>query len=264
MFGKLDTIERKVPEPALFTEVDGTGATVAGVIAAADYSMTLRDRIVHIYASGATSAAAYAITLPNVGEAAGQVFAFTTVEDLSTYNVTLQDQDESMDWVDVLLLGVNSETLLLFSDGLKWHILSENVSSLHALDLIATYQVLPSDNGKTFFLNAAAEFTTTLPSIADVGPGFKVTFIIKAAPVGADYVITEYATDDTNIIIVNGIVELEVDTNNDGPSSTGCTFLTSISGATLGKAGDRVVFESDGTNWFCHGQSILDGGWTAT
>jgi len=263
MFGKLDTIERKVPEPALFTEVDGTGATVAGVIAAADYSMTLRDRIVHIYTSNASVQAAYAITLPNVGEAAGQVFAFTTREDLSSYNVTLQDQDESKDWADILLLGVNSETLLLFSDGLKWHILSENVSSLHALDLITTYQVLSSDDGKTFFLNAAAEFTTTLPAIADVPPGFKVKFIIKAAAVGADYVITEGGTD-ANIIVVTGITELEVDTNDDGPTSAGCTFLTSISGCTLSQVGDWVVFESDGTNWFCHGQSVKDGGWAAT
>ncbi len=259
MFGKIDTIERKVPEPALFTAyhgVDADGDAVAAEV------MTLRDRVVHIYTSDDT--AAYAITLPNVGEAAGQIFSFITRETLAAYNVTIQDQDESKDWADIVLLGVNSETLVLFSDGLQWHILSENVSSLHALDLTGTYQVLRSDNGKTFFLTADTEFTTTLPSIATVAPGFKVKFIIKAAPVGADYVITEYGTDDSNIVVVSGITELEVDTNDDGPSSGGCTFLTSISGATLGKAGDWVVFESDGINWFCHGQSVLDGGWTAS
>ena len=76
--------------------------------------------------------------------------------------------------------------------------------------------------------------------------------------------ITELGTADTNKIVVAGITELEVDTNDDGPSSTGCTFLKSISGGTLSQVGDWVEFYCDGTNWFCHGQSVKDGGWTAT
>ncbi len=255
MLGNQDT-DRKVPEPVFFLAtygVDSAGDAIAA------HALTMRDRIVHVYESNDT--AAYAITLPPCAEAAGTFFSFTTVESLATYNVTVQDQNDSFDWVDILLTG-NDESLVLYSDGRKWHIISGNVVSLEHTELVATYQVLRSDNGKTFYLNHSTEFTTTLPSIANAGPGFRVRFVIKAAPSGANYVITELGTADTDKVIVNGITELETDTGDDGVSNTGCTFINFISGSAI--AGDWVEFFCDGANWYATGLTKADGGITAT
>ena len=129
-------------------------------------------------------------------------------------------------------------------------------------DLTATTSLTPSDSGKVFFLNSAAEFTTTLPSVADAGAGFNVKFIIKAAPSGANYVISEKASSDTNKIIVNGISELETDDGEDGVYNAGCTFINFIASAAV--AGDWVELLCDGTSWYATGQTNADGGITAT
>ena len=129
-------------------------------------------------------------------------------------------------------------------------------------DLTATTSLTPSDSGKVFFLNSAAEFTTTLPSVADAGAGFNVKFIIKAAPSGANYVISEKASSDTNKIIVNGISELETDDGEDGVYNAGCTFINFIASAAV--AGDWVELLCDGTNWYATGQTNADAGITAT
>ena len=105
-------------------------------------------------------------------------------------------------------------------------------------DLTATKQLSPSDSGKVLFLNATTEFTTTLPAVADAGAGWNCKFVVKGAPSGAAYVVTEKTADDTNVIITNGINELEVDTTNDGPSNTGHTTITFADGVAI--AGDWV------------------------
>ena len=127
-------------------------------------------------------------------------------------------------------------------------------------DLTATASITPADSGKVFFLNSTTEFTTTLPTIADAGAGFNVKFMIKAAPSGADYVITENTSSDTNVIITNGINELETDTDDDGPGNGGHTTITFVDGVAV--AGDWIDVLCDGTNWYVHGQVAADGGIT--
>ncbi|MCK5682126.1 hypothetical protein KAI46_15080, partial [bacterium] len=81
---------------------------------------------------------------------------------------------------------------------------------------------------------------------------------VAAAPSGAAYVVTELAASDTDKIIVNGINELEVDTADDGPYSTGCTTVSFADGVAV--AGDWVTVRCDGTNYFVTGQTKADGG----
>jgi len=125
--------------------------------------------------------------------------------------------------------------------------------------LTAAYTVLPEDNGKTFGLNLAGGFTVTMPAVATV-PGFRCTFRVETNPTTA-YIITELAASDTNIC-VGDIWELEVDTTNDGPRSTGTTFTNFV--ASVAVIGDTVVFEGNGTNWFISGFTNADGGVTLT
>ena len=129
-------------------------------------------------------------------------------------------------------------------------------------DLTAASTLLETDSGKTFMLNSTTEFTTTLPALSDAGSGWNCRFVVKSAPSGANYVVTENAASDTDKIVVNGINELEVDTGDDGVSNTGCTNINFIDGTAI--EGDWVEIFTDGTKWYATGQTKADGGITAT
>ena len=100
--------------------------------------------------------------------------------------------------------------------------------------------------------------TTTLPTVSKAGAGWSCKIVVKAAPSGADYVVTEDTGSDTNVIITNGINELEVDTNDDGPYNAGHTTITFADGVAV--AGDYVEIFCDGTNFYATGQTKADGG----
>ena len=125
-------------------------------------------------------------------------------------------------------------------------------------DLTETTSLGRGDSGKVFFLNSATEFTTTLPSVSDAGAGWYCKFIVKAAPASADYVITEKTSADTNIIVTNGIVELEVDTGTDGLVNAGHTTITFADGVAI--KGDWIDVLCDGTNFYVKGATNADGG----
>ena len=119
--------------------------------------------------------------------------------------------------------------------------------------LIGAYQVLPIDSNKTFVLNAANGAAITLPSVANMGEGWNCKFIVGTAFDTSDWVVTATAA-----VMKGGINELEVDTESDGPSTTGGTTITFELGAET--VGDFVELVCDGTNIFINGQTKLDGG----
>jgi len=126
--------------------------------------------------------------------------------------------------------------------------------------LTAIKSLILNDCGKLFFLDAAAGFVITLPSIAAVGAGWRCDFIVKTAVTSNGYVITEKTTADTNKIITNGIHELEVDTSDDGPYNAGHTTITLVHNIAI--PGDRLSIVCDGTSWHCEGHTNADGGVT--
>jgi hypothetical protein len=63
---------------------------------------------------------AFAITLPPVGEAKGCMYSFLLQVDGG--NVTIQDQNESQSWTDLVMTAV-SDRALVYSDGFMWHTL---------------------------------------------------------------------------------------------------------------------------------------------
>ena len=65
-----------------------------------------------------TSTGAYAITLPPVSEARGLMYSIYFVSDGG--DVTIQDQDDSFDWSDMVMTA-NNDRVLLYSDGRTWH-----------------------------------------------------------------------------------------------------------------------------------------------
>ncbi len=172
---------RGVPDPKFFLATYGVDANGDAIAA---HALTVRNRIVHVYESNDT--AAYAITLPLVGESTGLVFSFTSVEDLGTYNVTIQDQDESFDWSDIILTGDN-ETVVLYSDGRRWHTISR-IPYAKTQTLLATGAVIPGvrvlilDHTSTAILAAMAD--------AKAHQGLFVINVLTEPGGGQDHVVT--------------------------------------------------------------------------
>lgn len=124
-------------------------------------------------------------------------------------------------------------------------IVLQEVSGAGAAEVVtATNVILASESGRTFFLNSATEFVSTLPVPA---LGLRYVFIVTAAPSGASYTITTNAA----AAIIHGMV---VSKDLNGATDSGATAGTPVATITLvdGKAqvGDKVVVFCDGTNWY--------------
>jgi hypothetical protein len=119
------------------------------------------------------------------------------------------------------------------------------------------YSVDVAECGTLFILNVASGCTLTLPAAAAADEGWWCKVIIGTNCTSNSYIITEKTANDTNVL-VSQFNELEVDTSDDGPSSTGHTTITF--GNAVDTAGDYVDIFCDATNFYCHGQTALDGG----
>ena len=109
----------------------------------------------------------------------------------------------------------------------------------------ATNVITADESGKTFFLNSATEFVSTLPAPA---AGLEFEFIVTAAPSGASYTIV--TTSSANII-KGQVYSSDLNAASDGDFETSGGDTISLVDAKA-VAGDRVVVKCDGTNWFAY------------
>lgn len=65
-----------------------------------------------------STAGAFAVTLPNVGEAVGKLFSIVLAVDNG--DITIQDNDESLYWDGDYTLDDVGDGYLLYSDGMSW------------------------------------------------------------------------------------------------------------------------------------------------
>lgn len=118
-----------------------------------------------------------------------------------------------------------------------------------------TNAITAAESGKTFYLNSATGFVSTLPAPA---LGLNYTFIIGATP----------PTSGNHTVVTNGnatIIQGQVDHNpNDDPGTRGDDEDTISFVASQAIEGDWVTVESDGTNWYVRGQSNVTEGVTLT
>lgn len=135
---------------------------------------------------------------------------------------------------------INSEKQLTFvSEGNTKVIgnIDENVT--------ATNVITAGESGKTFFLNSATEFVSTLPAPV---LGFRATFIVTGAPSGASYTIV--TTSSANII-KGAVFSADLNAASDGDIETsGGDTISFVDSKAV--AGDRVEIYCDGTNYFAH------------
>jgi hypothetical protein len=122
-------------------------------------------------------------------------------------------------------------------------------------DVTATNVIAATESGRTYFLNSATEFVSTLPAPA---AGLRFTFIVKAAPSGASYTIVTASSAN----IIKGVQLTAQDAGGSGDSGTADDTITFVDGQAV--AGDRVDVISDGTSWFAYAYSKVLAGITFT
>lgn len=136
-----------------------------------------------------------------------------------------------------MTIGVGGRLVQKNSDG------TSVAADMGAEILTATRTVRPEESGKTFFLNSATEFVTTLPAPA---LGLKFRFVVKAGPASASYTIV---TSGSANIIKGQVYTVDVNSATDPDFETsGGDTITLVD--TKCVAGDQVDLVCDGTNWF--------------
>ena len=119
-------------------------------------------------------------------------------------------------------------------------------------EVVTTTNVITAaENGKTFFLNAAVGFISTLPAAA---LGLEYTFIVKTQPTSGT--LTIYTNTGANILY--GSIDVD-STLVLGSANDTISFVNSTS-----LPGDRVTVKSDGAVWYIDGTSGASGGITIT
>lgn len=137
-------------------------------------------------------------------------------------------------------------------------VLTAPTGTIPAEVVAATNIILAAESGKTFFLNHATEFVSTLPAPA-LGLFFR--FIVTGAPSGASYTVVTAGAPDQVMI---GRVFLSAGSGADGDTedTAGGTTLTFVDGAAV--IGDMAEFWSDGTNWYVTAHAKVSTGITIT
>ncbi len=108
----------------------------------------------------------------------------------------------------------------------------------------ATNVITAEESGKTFYLSAAAGFTSTLPTAA---LGLVYHFVVKTAPTSVGYTIVGSPADKIQgTVAANGA---EDTVNGIAASDADNVILV----ANVALVGDTVTFKSDGTNWYVSG-----------
>ena len=88
-------------------------------------TLTVNQRVVHVTGQ----AGAIAVTLPPVSECSGLVFTFKVLDDSSTNTVTIQDQDDSYIWADIVCAGAGGDNYaILYCDGQMWFNLASDIA----------------------------------------------------------------------------------------------------------------------------------------
>jgi len=108
----------------------------------------------------------------------------------------------------------------------------------------ATNVITSAESGKTFFLDAAAGFESTLPT-AEAGLRFK--FLVKTAPTSNGYTITGSPADK----IFGTIACSGAETIVNGVTANAADNAILVANQAL--IGDVLEFISDGTNWYVNG-----------
>lgn len=118
--------------------------------------------------------------------------------------------------------------------------------------VITTNVITAAESGKTFFLDLAGGFVSTLPAPES---GLRFTFIVKTAPTTAYTIVTNASAN----IIKGNANSVAGDAGDSGTADDTINFVASQS-----VAGDKVELYCDGTSWFAYAITRVAAGVTFT
>lgn len=121
--------------------------------------------------------------------------------------------------------------------------------------LTTTKSVSANDSGKTFFLNHATGFVSTLPAAQ---AGLNYTFVVGGTPPssGNHTVVTSGSSN-----VIHGLVVMAT-VDDAGAVDDNADTISFV--ASQAQEGDWVTVVSDGTDWFVRGQAQVAEGVTLT
>jgi hypothetical protein len=140
-----------------------------------------------------------------------------------------------------------------FIGNLTGNVTGNVTGAVASTELTAASTLTAAQSGTVFFLNSATEFATTLPAPA---AGLTYTFIVKAAPSGANYTVV---TASSANIIKGQAYPASGDAGDTGTADDTISFVSAQS-----VAGDMVTVISDGTSWFAKAFCAVAAGVTFT
>lgn len=142
---------------------------------------------------------------------------------------------EDLEDVIAATCGITSEAAIANEAALR-------VAELEAEVVAATNVITESENGKTFFLNHATEFVSTLP-LPFLGGNFR--FIVANAPETDSFTVV--TKNSANILIGHVLTSQDAGGTADSETAGGDTLTFVLAKAVVG---DMAEFWSDGVNWF--------------
>jgi len=105
----------------------------------ASVQMTTRDYVVR--ASADAESAAFTITLPPVAEAIGRFYTIIARTADATNTITIADKDDSELWGGDYILVANGNSVMFYSDGLRWWALFPGFGVLSVKTVLTSAQV---------------------------------------------------------------------------------------------------------------------------
>ena len=121
--------------------------------------------------------------------------------------------------------------------------------------VIETNVITAAECGSTFYLSAATEFVSTLPTMSTIPTtGCDLDFVVAAAAASADYTIL---TGNSLENLIYGIVDV-------ASTLVACAAEDTITLVDGNAIGDHVRLRSDGTSWFITGESLTAAKLTCT
>ena len=227
------------------TSVD-TGTTTGTLL---DLASTATTGIVQmITANSLTSGTALLVTSSGTVASSGQGVVNIVATGLTTGDALKIDLTEGTlttgkyincfdDTGGTSVFSVGENGVILFSD------FSEVVTEANV--------ITAAESGTVFFLNSATEFASTLPAVQ---AGLHFTFIITAAPSGANYTVVTNGGAD--------VIQGQAVVNGSAVPAVNEDSINFVSAAAA--VGDYVELWCDGTNWYVAGQGVAAGAITFT
>ena len=158
-----------------------------------------------------------------------------------------------------MFVDASANTLDLYAAGVsKVTVDSTGMRNVKSSEVVTGANIITAaETGRTYFLNSASEFATTLPAPA---LGVHYDFIVTAAPSGASYtVVTEGGCQIlAGHVLTSGFADSGSDVETAATGTT-ITFVDCVSVLC-----DRSTVISDGTSWFASCICAVEAGITIT